>query len=345
MTTAAVHHNPRLLGTMMLMAACVAVSVGLFIIYFWTERQHTPVLLFAVLVPLICTAPFYARLRRIVADRHFSRVEVVLGTSRPHLGQTVPVRLSLTARHDLLVPAFRFRLRAVEEVHPPHARTCTREVFQSVVDVPTGAQLTKDRPYDLETEVHVPAQGMETFEGHGVGLRWYLDAFATVKEPILLGSCELSVQPMLAGPSRATGAERAAGDRLRMRVAPGDLQVGQVGLIEVVTAPELARENASLQTRVFWTAHRRPDEGDASATVERSREELRTVFVRTVNELHSARSFSFEFVVPPAGPISYAGELFSIEWTARTAVLTGDGRTVESVDVPLTVLPRPAHQA
>ncbi len=327
------------LTTALGMMLCIAITVGLLCLYFWTERRHAAVLLFAILIPTVWAFPFYVCIRGLIATRHFSKSELVMDTHRPGLGQSVRVQLTLSARKTIKLDGCKLVLKAVEEIRTGRHKRKTVEAARVAVSVPTPARLERNTPHVFEGEITVPADGMESFEGHGASLRWVIEAYALLpKVSALLDRQELIVKPVSSVETASVPAEISAGDRLRLTLKPGSLQVGSRGRIEVTVADDLADSAESLQTAVSWRAcpprrARITDGGPA--------EEL-SIFAETVIDLKPGRPIAFDFLIPPAGPMSFAGTLFEITWTVRATLYSHDGAAIETTEFPVTVGPRPA---
>lgn len=329
-----------ILTTALGMLLCIAITVGLLCLYFWAERRHAAVLLFAILIPTVWAFPFYVRIRKLIATRHFSKSELVMDTHRPGLGQSVRVRLTLSARRTIKLNGCELVLRAVEEIRTGRHKTKTVEAARVAVSVPTPAQLEKNTTQVFEGEITVPADGMESFEGHGASLRWVIEAFALLpKVSALLDRQELVVRPVSSVETAAVPAEISAGDRLRLTLKPGSLQVGSRGRIEVTIADDLTDSTSALAvcvSRQVYLPNRQ-----ARITNEEPVEEL-SIFAETVIDLKPGRPIAFDFLIPPAGPMSFAGTLFEIAWIVRATLYSHDGAAIETTEFPVTVGPRPA---
>lgn len=322
-----------ILTTALGMALCIAITVGLLCLYFWTERRHAAVLLFAILIPTVWAFPFYVCIRGLIATRHFSKSELVMDTHRPGLGQSVRVRLTLAARRTIKLDGCKLVLRAVEEARTGRHKMKTVEAARVAVSVPTPARLERNTPHVFEGEITVPADGMESFEGHGASLQWILEAYALLpKVSVLLDHQELIVRPVSSVETASVPTETSAGDRLRLTLKPGSLQVGSRGRIEVTVADDLTNSVESLAVCVS----RQTCITDGEPTEEHS------IFAKTVIDLKPGRPIAFDFLIPPAGPMSFAGKLFDIVWTVRATLYSHDGAAIEATEFPVTVGPRPA---
>jgi len=312
---------------------CLAVTVALIVLYFWSNRRHPAIFLFALLVPAIWTFPFYNRIRRMIAERHFSRAELLLETHRPGLGQSFHVQLTLAARRTVDLTDCILSLKATESVHTDRRSTRTHQAACLEVPLQTPPQLKKNETCVFEADVAVPAEGMESFQGRGLSLRWTLEAHARLgKLSLLLDSQELVVRPVRSGPPQASPPERSAGERLRLTLRPAALQVGSKGRISVIVPDDLAASAASLAVALSW----RSTPTDATESDEHN------VFAGTAIDFKPAQPVAFDFLVPPAGPLSYPGKLFSITWTARASLHAYDGETIETTQLPVTIQPQQA---
>ena len=317
-------------------ALCLAFTAGLLFLYVWTGRdtgQRNPyVLLFALLMPLLWATPIYIRIRQAVATRHFTRSELMLGTHRPGLGQTVPVRLSLWASKAVRLEGCKLVLRAVETARAGRS-TRSAEVACTEVVLPTPERLEKDREHIFEGTVTVPVDGMESVEGRRDTVRWEIEAYALLgKVAVPLDRQELIVQPIRTGEPPAAPPEKSAGERLRLTLQPGALQVGSKAHMEVAVGEELAGAGGAVAVIVAWRTR-------IAGT---SEGEEHTVFAGTAVEAGPGRPARFEFLVPPAGPLSYEGKLFEILWTARATLNSPDGKAIETTELPVIIMPHPA---
>lgn len=322
----------ELLMTVLGMMLCLALTAGLLFLYMWTGRRNSLVLLFALLVPVLWAAPFYIRIRRLVATRHFTRGELMLGTSRPGLGQPLQVRLTLSARKAVQLEGCKLVLRAVETVLLKRHRTRTAEITRVETVLPTPDRLEKDREYSFEGALTVPVDGMESFEGRRAALRWEIEAFAMLgKVAVPLDRQELIVQPLQTGKTSSARTEASVGDKLRLKLKPGNLPVGSRAYFEVTIDDALAASAASVELAVSW----RTRIAGVADVEEHS-------VLASKAEVTPGRSLWFDFLVPPAGPLSYTGKLFNVAWTARATLKSPDGKPIETTELPLTIEPRPA---
>ena len=336
------------LTTALGIALCLAVTGALLVLYFWLERRHAPVLLFALLVPALWAYPFTVRIRRLIAGRHFSRAELILDTHRPGLGQSVRVRLTLSARKTIKLAGCSLVLRTIETVRKPRHKSQTCESAPSTrsgrggehvesarveVLIETPETLPREEPRVFEDEITVPADGMESFEGRNCSLGWVLEARALLgKTSALLDRQELVVRPIRSGDADASPDALTAGDRLRLTLRPGSLQVGSKGHIEVIVADALPVSGASLAVGVCWQAR----------TADGRKSPEHSVFAETAIDLAAGQPIGFDFLVPPAGPMSYAGKLFEIAWTVRATLHSPDGAAIETTEFPVTIRPQSA---
>ncbi|GEM_PF-4067880 len=320
--------------TVLGMVLCLALTGGLVCLYLWTDRRHSLALLFAVGVPALWAVPFVVRIRRLVATRHFVRSELLLETARPGLGQALRAQLTVVARRNVKLQGCRLVLRAVETVRLKRRRVRSAEVARVETAISTPGLLAKDHQETFETQVTVPQDVMESFDGRRASLRWELEAWAVLSERLVipLNRQELVVKPVRTGTPAASPPSVCAGERLKLTLRPGTLQVGSRVRLEVTADASLAGPGTSVAVSAGWSCR---VEGIAEV-------EEHGVFAGSAGDLAPGGAHPFEFLVPPAGPMSYEGKLFGITWTGRATVTGADGATLESTELPLTVGPRPA---
>ena len=100
----------------------------------------------------------------------------------------------------------------------------------------------------------------------------------------------------------------------------------------MTVADDLADSAGSLAVCVFRQAH----------IIDGGPLEEHNVFAETVIDLKPGRPVAFDFLVPPAGPMSFKGTLFEVTWTVRATLYSHDGAAIETTGFPVTVGPRPA---